>query len=114
MGVSRFRKRGDFILLNPQLHVRKSYRLGITTPAMASFYVLQLLVPPSIGWGGPNRDWRNGFSVENGRAGICGSYSPQPTLVHLKPVEKHGSEVTYRLVVTSALVVIPFRSLLVS
>jgi hypothetical protein len=53
-------------------------------------------------------------SVENGRAGICGSYSPQPTLVlEEKPVEKHGSEVTYRSVVTSAFAVIPFRSLLV-
>jgi hypothetical protein len=73
------------------------------------------LLPTSTGWGSPNRDGRNGFSVENGRAGICGSYSPQPTLVlDRKPVEKHGSEVTYRSVVTTALAVIPFRSLLVS
>jgi hypothetical protein len=35
--------------------------------------------------------------------GTCGSYSPRPTLVLAKkPVEKHGSEVTYRSVVTSA------------
>jgi hypothetical protein len=57
----------------------------------------------------------NGYSVENDCAGICGSYSPQPTLVlDEKPVEKHGPEVTYRSVVTSALAMIPFRSLLVS
>jgi hypothetical protein len=65
---------------------------------------LKCLTTKSTGWGGPNRDERNGCSVENGRAGICCSYSPRPTLVlHVKPVEKHESEVTYRSVVTSAL-----------
>jgi len=39
---------------------------------------------------------------------------PAGTLVLKKPVEKHGSKVTYRSVVTSASAAIPFRSLLFS
>jgi hypothetical protein len=54
-------------------------------------------------------------SVDNGTAGACGSYSLRPTLVlDEKPVEKHGSEVTYRSVMTSATAAISFRSLLIS
>jgi hypothetical protein len=54
-------------------------------------------------------------SVDNSGAGACGSYSPRPTLVlDSKPVEKHGSEVTYRSVMTSAPAAISFRSLLAS
>src|SRR3954453_6976035 len=35
-------------------------------------------------------------SVDNSRAGVCGGYSPRPTLVlDEEPVEKHGSEVTH-------------------
>jgi hypothetical protein len=57
----------------------------------------------STGWADPNRAERNGFSVDNGRAGVCGSYGSQPTLVlDKKPDGKHGSEVTHRSVVTSA------------
>jgi hypothetical protein len=54
-------------------------------------------------------------SVDNGGAGACGSYSPRPTLVlDEKPDGKHGSEVTYRSVMTSASAAISFRSLLIS
>ncbi len=57
----------------------------------------------------------NGFRYKIVAAGACGSYSPHATLVlDAKPVDKRGSEVTYRSVVTSASVAIPFRSLLVS
>jgi hypothetical protein len=63
----------------------------------------------------PQQEPEERVSVDNGAAGACGSYSPRPTLVlDEKPVEKHGSEVTYRSVVTSASAAIPFRSLLVS
>jgi len=54
-------------------------------------------------------------SIDNGQAGICGSYSRRPTLMlNEKLVDKHGSEVTYRSVVTSAPAAIRFSSLRVS
>jgi hypothetical protein len=62
-----------------------------------------------------NKDERNGWRGDTESAGACGSYSPEPTLVlDEKPVDKHGSEVTYRSMMTSAIAAISFRSLLVS
>ena len=42
------------------------------------------------------------------------SYGPKSAMVLSEPVDKHGSEVTYRSVMTSAIAAISFRSLLVS
>ena len=63
----------------------------------------------------PQQEPEERVLVDNGAAGACGSYSPRPTLVlDSKPVEKHGSEVPYRSVMTSAPAAISFRSLLAS
>ena len=51
----------------------------------------------------PQQEAEERVLLHNDAAGACGSYSPQPTLVlDEKPVGKHGSEVAYRSVVTSA------------
>jgi hypothetical protein len=65
--------------------------------------------------GRPKQGREEQVSVDNGTAGTCGSCSLRPTLVlDEKPVEKHGSEVTYRSVMTSATAAISFRSLFIS
>ncbi|HTF66216.1 MAG TPA: hypothetical protein VK638_26380 [Edaphobacter sp.] len=49
-------------------------------------------ITPEKQWMGRSQQGREErVSLENSGAGVCGSYSPQPTLVlDMKPVEKHG------------------------
>lgn len=64
--------------------------------------------------GSPTRNQMNGFRYTIVRLVPAAATARTRHWCSDKPVEKRGSEVTYRSVVTSASVAIPFRSLLVS
>jgi hypothetical protein len=64
--------------------------------------------------GCPNRDEMKGISLDWVAAGHLRQLQPALDMVlHEKPVDKHGFEVTYRSLVTFASAGDPFRSLLI-
>jgi hypothetical protein len=72
-------------------------RLSLSWSENSATREAERFVLQSIGRVSPTETRERG-SADKGLAGACGSGSPQPTLVlNEKPVEKHGSGVTYRL-----------------